>query len=182
MVNQSKLHLYHTSIHYKYGYEVPKSYADVIRPDEEAGNKKWQESTVRKMEQLDEYSTFTDHGKDGEPPKGFKKIWTHLIFDCKHDGRYKSKLIADGHPTPIPIESVYSSVVSLHGLHLVVFLTELNNPNTWATDIGNAHLEPKILEHVYIIAGPEFGEREGHTLIIFKALCVLRTSGPHWHE
>jgi len=37
-------------------------------------------------------------------------------------------------------------------------------------------------EKVYIIAGPEFGELEGHTLIIFKALYGLRTSGLHWHE
>ena len=38
-------------------------------------------------------------------------------------------------------------------------------------------LEAVTLKTVYIIAGPEFGEREGHTLIIFKALYGLRTSG-----
>jgi len=37
-------------------------------------------------------------------------------------------------------------------------------------------------EKVYIIAGPEFGELEGHTLIIFKALYGLRPSGLCWHE
>jgi hypothetical protein len=43
-------------------------------------------------------------------------------------------------------------------------------------------LEAETLEKVYIVAGPEFGEREGHTLIIFKALYGLRTSGLRWHE
>ncbi len=37
-------------------------------------------------------------------------------------------------------------------------------------------------EKVYIIVGPEFGELEGHTLIIFKALYGLRTSGLCWHK
>ena len=37
-------------------------------------------------------------------------------------------------------------------------------------------------EKVYIIAGPEFGELEGHTLIIIKALYGLHSSGLRWHE
>jgi hypothetical protein len=32
------------------------------------------------------------------------------------------------------------------------------------------------------VAGPEFGEFEGHMLIISKALYGLRTSGLGWHE
>jgi len=35
---------------------------------------------------------------------------------------------------------------------------------------------------VYIIAGAEFGDLEGHTLVIFKALYGLWSSGLHWHE
>ena len=47
----------------------------------------------------------------------------------------------------------------------------------WATDIGNAYLESFTQEKVYIRAGPEFGEREGHFLLIIKALCGLKSSG-----
>ena len=75
------------------------------------------------------------------------------------------------------MESVYSGVVSLRGLRLVLFLAELNKLEVYSTDIGNAYLEAQTSEKVYIIAGPKFGEREGHTLIIFKALYGLRTSG-----
>jgi len=67
-------------------------------------------------------------------------------------------------------------------LHLLVFFAELNDLDVWTTDIGNAYLEAETQEKVYIIAGPEFGDLEGHTLIIFKALYGLRTSGLHWHE
>jgi hypothetical protein len=63
-----------------------------------------------------------------------------------------------------------------------VFLAELNGLETWATDIDNAYLEAETLESCFIVAGPEFGEREGHTLVIFKALYGLRTSGLRWHE
>jgi hypothetical protein len=63
-----------------------------------------------------------------------------------------------------------------------VFLGELNGLKTWATDIGNAYLEAETKERVYIIAGAEFGELEGHTLVIFKALYGLRTNGLRWHE
>ena len=35
---------------------------------------------------------------------------------------------------------------------------------------------------MYIIAGPEFGDREGHVLIISKALYGLHSSGLRWSE
>jgi hypothetical protein len=38
------------------------------------------------------------------------------------------------------------------------------------------------MERNYIIAGPEFGQLEGHYLIIVKALYGLCTSGLRWHE
>ena len=58
----------------------------------------------------------------------------------------------------------------------------MNGLSTWATDIGNAYLEAKTTEKVYILAGPEFGELENHVLVIFKSLYGLRTSGVRWHE
>jgi hypothetical protein len=67
-------------------------------------------------------------------------------------------LVADGHLTDIPLEFVYSGVVSLRGLKIVLFLAKLNHLEIWATDIGNAYLEAFTTEKVYFIAGPEFGE------------------------
>jgi hypothetical protein len=43
-------------------------------------------------------------------------------------------------------------------------------------------LEAFTKERNYIIAGPEFGQLEGHYLDIVKALYGLRKSGLHWHE
>jgi hypothetical protein len=65
---------------------------------------------------------------------------------------------------------------------MVTILSDLNSKELWATDIEKAYLEAYTAEELFIVAGPEFGELEGHMLIISKALYGLRTSRLHWHE
>ena len=91
-------------------------------------------------------------------------------------------MVADGHLTKEPVESVFSGVVSLRGLRLVMLLAELNEVLLWGGDVGNAYLEALTKEKLYIIAGPEFGELQGHLLIIYKALYGTRTGGACWHD
>ena len=86
-------------------------------------------------------------------------------------------MVADGHLTEVPTESVYSGVVSLRGLRACIFLGELNNMPAWGTDISSAYLCAKTSELVCIEAGPEFGALAGHLLIIDKALYGLQLSG-----
>ena len=76
-----------------------------------------------------------------------------MVYDAKHDGPHQSCLVAGGHLTDTPIECVYSGVVSLMSLRLVIFLAELNGLEVWGADIGNAYLEARTKEKVYIIAG-----------------------------
>ncbi len=139
----------------------------------------WQDANKLEFDQLAEYQTFRDMGPSSSnaPPAGYKKIRVHLVFDVKHDGRHKVRCVADGHLTDIPLDSVYSGVVSLRGLRLMLFLAELNNMEVWATDIGNAYLEATTQEKLYIIGGSEFGKLQGHILVIQKALYDLRSSG-----
>ena len=113
---------------------------------------------------MENYEVFEDH-KDRRPPPPYIKIRLRLIFDVKHDGRHKARLVAGGHLTPIPLDSVYSGVVSLRGLRIVTFLSSLNKLQLWATDVGNAYLEADTSEKVFIIAGPEFKTKTGHVLI-----------------
>ena len=40
----------------------------------------------------------------------------------------------------------------------------------WGSDIGNAYLEAVTKEKLFIVAGPEFEELEGHILLTYKAL------------
>ena len=115
MANQAKLHSYCTAPHYKYGFEVPHDYHHALQLDACNGNMKWVDAVLLELAQIDEYDTFKDMGK-GAMPEGHKKIRVHLVFDVKHDGRHKARLVADGHLTEVPVDSVYSGVVSLRGL------------------------------------------------------------------
>ena len=134
------------------------------------------------LSQLNDYKTLKDIGKHSPIPAGYKRIRVHFVYDIKHDGRHKARLVAGGHLTDIPLDSVYSSVVSLRGLRMTIFLGELNGLECWATDIGNAYLEADTKEKVCFRAGLEFGKLEGRTLIIIKALYGLCSSRLRWHE
>jgi len=63
-----------------------------------------------------------------------------------------------------------------------MLLAELNGLKVEAANVGNAYLEAYTKEKLYIIAGPEFGDREGNVMVIVKALYGLRTSGARFHE
>ena len=111
------------------------------------------------MDQINEFKVFQDHGKAQYDPKsrkvsnapnGYQKIRVHLIFAVKHDGRHNARLVAEGHLTPDPIESIY--------------------------------LKAKTKEILYVVAGPEFEELDGHILVIYKALYGLKSSGLRWSQ
>ena len=184
MVNQAKLRSFRHSPKYKYGFEVAKSYNHAMELDRRNGNTKWNEAVVYEIDMFHENDVFKVHGHSSKvsPPEGYKKIRMHFVFDIKHDGRHRARLVADGNLTEVPLESVYSGVVSLRGFRLVAFLAELNELEFWATDIGSAYLQALTSEKVYIVAGPEWGDLEGYILIMHKAAYGLRTSGARWHE
>ena len=182
IANQAKLHSFRTKPVYMYGFLVPKTYDQAMEFDKQNGNTKWRDCTDLELKQVDDYDTFEDKGPDWKPTAGYKKITVHLVYAVKHDGRHKARLVAGGHLTATPVDSVYSSVVSLRGIRMLTFLAEHNDLELWATDIGNAYLESFTKEKVYIKAGAEFGDREGHYLVIVKALYGLKSSGLRWHE
>ena len=179
MANQAKLKSYRTSSIFKFGVQVPRNHKEAMQLDEKNGNTLWADAEAKELNQIDEYGTFRDVGK-GVHPSGYMKISAHLVYDVKPDLRRKARLVAGGHLTETPVNSIYSSVVSLTGLKITIFLAELNQMEIWATDVGNAYLEALTEEKVYIVAGPEFGDRHGHSLIVVKAIYGLKSSGLRW--
>ena len=93
-----------------------------------------------------------------------------MIYDVKHDGRHKARLVAVGHLPDVPDNSVYSSVVSLRGLCMLIFIAKLNGIEIWGTNIGNAYLEAFTSEYVCIKAGPNIEVLEGHLLLILQSI------------
>ena len=141
------------------------------------------------IEQIKEYQVFKDYGKAvyekdriGNAPKGYQRIRVHFVFDVKHCGKFKARLVADGHLTKEPNESVYSGVVSLRNLRLAMFLAELNNLQLWGADVGDPYLQALTKEKLYIVGGPGFEELQGHVLVMHKALYVARSGGACCHR
>ena len=184
LAKQAKLRSFRTEPKYMYGFQVPRNYQEALDLDTRNGNTMWADATSLEMEQLHDYSVFLDKGLYEliGIPTDFKRIRVHLVFAVKHDGRHKARLVADGHLTDVPLNSVYAGVVSIRGLRICIFLAELNNLEAYATDIGNAYLEALTQEKVCIKAGPEFGTLEGHLLVIHKALYGLRSSGKQFGD
>ena len=187
-VKQSRIRQVRASARYQHGFQVPKDYNDAMRLDKENGNTHWQDAMDLELTQIHEYKVFKDTGKakfhNGKvvTPDGFQKIRVHFVYAVKHDGRFKARLVADGHLTKEPVESIYSGVVSLRSLRMVVFLSQLNNLEIWGADVGNAYLEAYTDEKLCIMAGPEFKELQAHLLIMVKALYGTRSGGARWHD
>ena len=91
-----------------YRFRIPRDYDEAVAFNLENGNTLWQDATKLEMIQMDDYTIFKDMGLFSKTgiTIGFKKIRVHLVFAVKHDGRHKSRLVADGHLTDIPLESV----------------------------------------------------------------------------
>ena len=187
-VKQSRIRQVRASARYQHGFQVPKDYNDAMRLDKENGNTHWQDAMDLELTQIHEYKVFKDTGKakfhNGKvvTPDGFQKIRVHFVYAVKHDGRFKARLVADGHLTKEPVESIYSGVVSLRSLRMVVFLSQLNKLEIWGADVGNAYLEAYTDEKLCIMAGPELKELQGHLLIMVKALYGTRSGGARWHD
>ena len=171
---------------YMYGIRVPRNHKEAMMLDKENKNTLWADAEHAELSSIQSFQAFKDRGHrdNAKIPKGYKKITVHMVYAVKHDGRHKARLVAGGHLTDTPVESVYSSVVSLKGVRMTIFTAELNNLEIWSTDIGNAYLESYTQEKVYVIAGPEFAPfgLEGHVLLIDRALYGLKSSGLRWWE
>ena len=113
---QAQLHSYRTTPIYMYGYLVPRNHQQAVQLDEKNGNTKWKEAEKIELNSVLGYGTFNDYGHGAQAPQGYKKIRVRFVYAVKHDGRYKARLVAGGHLTDEPIDSVYSSVASLRGV------------------------------------------------------------------
>ena len=182
-LNQAKLSSYQSSPLFKFGYQVPRNDKDGLTLDEKNGNTKYRDAKKLKISQHTKYSTFKSLGKRSPVPDGYKKIHVHFVYDVKHNGCHKARLVAGGHPTDVPVDSVYSGVVAIATKPSYLCRPcRTQQLASTAANIGNAYLEAETKEKAYIIGGPGFGELEGHTLIIHKALYGVHSSGLHWHE
>ena len=63
-----------------------------------------------------------------------------------------------------------------------MFPADLNDLQLWGGDVGNEYLQALTKEKLYIVAGPEFEELQGHVLVMYKTLYGTRSGGASWHH
>jgi len=182
MANKAELHSFRSKPVCMCGFQVPRNHTEALELDRVNGNTMWTDAEMTELKQIDEHKSFVDKGVGHNPGSDCKRIRAHMAHAVKHDGRHKARLADGGLLAETPVDSVCSSVVSLRGARLLAFTGELNDLKIWSTDIGNAHLETCTEEKVHVIAGPEFGDREGHALVKLKALCGVHSSELRWPE
>ena len=134
------------------------------------------------MGQLDKYDIFQELCKYYPPPVGYKKIRVNLVYDVNNYRLHKSRLVAYGHLTDIPIEEkkmgLFPSVVS-NSLYL--FLLSIKGKRG-INILETCTLNKRRSRKFYIIAWNEFDDTEGHILIIDKALYGLRYYFLLWYK
>ena len=120
-----------------------------------------------------------DETRKGNIKPGYEHVNVHMMFDIKMDGKFtkKARLLTDGHTTAPPSSITYSSVVSRESLTIAFILALLNDLDMFAFDIGNAYVNDKFREKIWIEAGTEFGTENIMLMIIERALYGLNSSG-----
>jgi hypothetical protein len=98
-------------------------------------------------------------------------IDVHMVFDFKPDFARKARLVAGGHMTDPPACITNASVVSQESVRIAFLIAALNDLDVLSADIGNAYLNARAREKIYVICGPEFGDQNiGRKAIIVRAL------------
>jgi Reverse transcriptase (RNA-dependent DNA polymerase) len=166
---------YHKRTH-KFGIEVPKSVADVVRLNQEKGNTLWMDAVALEMAAVKVSFKLLDDGDDA--PVGYQQIKCHLIFDVKLDGFCrKAQMVAGGHVTEVPAVMTYASMVSRESVRIALTLAALNDLEVKASDIMNAYLTSPCEEKIWTVLGPEFGSDAGRKAILVRALYGLKRAG-----
>ena len=167
---------------FHFGVEVPRDPKHAALLDKVNGNTLWADSAKKELDSINKHEVFRLANEDDDMRK-YKRIPYRLIFDCKHDGRRKARLVAGGHMTDPPTEDVYSGVVGMDTVRLAFAVGAMQGLDVCACDISTAFLYGKTKEKVYIIAGPEFGpELEGKKMIVQGNWYGLKSAAATYHS
>jgi len=164
----------------KFGNEIPRTVEEALLIDKETNTTYWADAIEKEMQNNLVAFQLLEPGE--KAPPGYTFIKCHMNFEVKMDFTRKARFVTGGHMTDPPVIMTYSSVVSRDSVRIGFILAALNDLELVAADIGNAHLQENTKEKIYAIAGPEFGEFQGRTMIIVRALYGLKSSGAAWHE
>jgi hypothetical protein len=166
----------------KFGLEVPgpNDISRAFEIDSENGNKYWSEAMKKEVNTVRPALQILHNNE--RPPPGYQRIDLMTVFDVKMDLTRKARICARGDQTEAPMSVTYASVVTRESIRIGFLIAALNNLKVRSADVAGAYLNAKCAEKVYTVLGPEFGDIEGKTAIIVKALYGLKSAGFAWRS
>ena len=115
---------------------MPKTVAKALEIDRRMGTTLWRDAIEKEMKNVSKAFKFND---DDSVPIGYKHIICHMVFEIKMVGLVrKARLVAGGHLTDPPSDSVYSSVVTRESVRIMFTIAALNGLDLLGADVQNA--------------------------------------------
>ena len=143
---------------------------------QENGNDLWWKAIQKKMSAMK--VAFKNLDDEERPPIGSQYMKCHMVFSIMmEDFSRKACLVAGGHMVEAPKSLTYESMVSRASVRIALTLTALNDIEVKTSDIQNAYLTTPSSQKIHNTLGTEFGENNGKTAIIVRALHGLASSG-----
>ena len=161
---------------FKYGFEVPKSWKDIIRIDTAANNTRWQDAVTKEVGALIMHHCFDFKSADFKPSADYQYCRLHLVYDVKSDLTFKARLVCNGSQVDPWDLSSRATVVKSISVRLMDLIADAQGHQVLCGDIGNAFIQAKTKEKIYTRVGNEFGDRAGCIALIIRALYGLTTS------
>ena len=103
---------------------------------------------------------------------GYQEIMGHVFFDIKLGENFmrKARYYADRHKTESPAALTYSTVVSWDSVKIILTTAATNKLKVMGADVQNAFLTAPCKEKIWLITGPEFGNKQGKQFLLVRAL------------
>lgn len=160
----------------QYGIKIPQCVEDAYALDDINGNALWRDAIAKEIASLLSLGCFDFKAPDYKPSPEYQYAPLRMIFEIKHDGRHKARLVAGGHVVDARGISSRSTVVKGISVRLLDLIAHRDNLEILTGDIGNAFITSPCLEKIYSRAGPEWGDKQDAIMIFVKALYGLRSS------
>jgi hypothetical protein len=169
---------------FKYGVQVPTSVEMARKLAIANGNTAcWEDALKSEMKNLFNLRCFDIKSVGSSLGGDYQETTLTIIYDVKQGLQRKARLVEGGHLVDPLDHSVYSSTVKGISVKLVHIIAHTADPDQLSGDVSLAFVNASPKELVYAI--PKFGEHEGKTVIIRKALhglCTSRRKGPRLHN
>ena len=166
---------------FKYGFEVPQNWSDILRLDAANGNRKWQDAVMKEVAALLFHKCFDFKSPDYKPSSEYQFCRLHFVYDVKPDLRFKARLVCDGSRVDPKGLDTRATVVKGISVRLLDVIADSQSLSVLCGDVGNAFIQAMTKEKIYTRCGAEFGDRQGSIAVIIRALYGLTTSAERFH-